>query len=73
VNLLGEIDRFIDLGVDVLRISPQSRNTMDIIDRFREVLSEPQSPKRFDTLLESWMPATACNGYWNGDAGMEQF
>jgi len=25
VNLLGEIDRFIDLGVDVLRISPQSR------------------------------------------------
>jgi len=72
VNLLGEIDRFIDLGVDVLRISPQFHNTMDIIDRFTEVLSEPQSPKRFDTQLESWMPATACNGYWNGDAGMEQ-
>jgi len=73
VNLLGEIDRFIDLGVDVLRISPQFHNTMDIIDRFTEVLSEPQSPKRFDTQLESWMPATACNGYWNGDAGMEQY
>ena len=73
VNLLGEIDRFIDLGVDVLRISPQSHNTMDIIDRFTEVLNEPQSPKRFDTLLQSWMPTTACNGYWKGDAGMEQY
>jgi len=72
VNLLGEIDRFIDLGVEVLRISPQSRNTMDIIERFKAVLNEPQSPKRFDTELEGWTPASVCNGYWKGDAGMER-
>ncbi|MEE8387412.1 MAG: U32 family peptidase [Acidiferrobacterales bacterium] len=72
MNLLGEIDRLIDLGVDVLRISPQSRNTMDIIERFKAVLSEPQSPKRFDAELEGWTPTTVCNGYWNGEAGMER-
>ncbi len=72
VNLLGEIDRFIDLGVDVLRISPQSHNTVDIIERFSAVLNEPQSPKRFNSELEAWMPTAVCNGYWNGDAGMEQ-
>jgi len=73
VNLIGEIDRFIDLGVDVLRVSPQSQETIGIIERFAAVLNEPQSPKRFNTELESWMPTAVCNGYWNGDAGMEKY
>ena len=73
VNLLGEINRFNEMGVDVLRISPQSRNTIDIIERFTAVLNEPQSPNRFDTELGSWMPTAECNGYWNGEAGMEQY
>jgi len=70
VNLLGEIERFIELGVDVIRISPQSRNTIDIIERFTAVLNDPQSANRFDTELQGWMPGSECNGYWNGDAGM---
>jgi collagenase-like PrtC family protease len=73
LNLLGEIDRFIELGVDVLRISPQSRNTVDIIERFAAALDEPRSPQRFDTELESWMLGTECNGYWHGAAGMERY
>lgn len=72
VNLLGELNRFIELGVDVLRISPQSKNTVDIIERFKTVLNQPQSPERFNAELESWMPTMACNGYWKGDAGMQQ-
>jgi collagenase-like PrtC family protease len=72
VNLLGEIDRFIDLGVDVLRVSPQASNTVDIIERFAAVLASPQSPERFNTELEGWMSGTVCNGYWNGNAGMER-
>ncbi len=73
VNLLGEINRFIELGVDVLRVSPQSRNTIDIIERFTAVIDEPQSPKRFNTELESWMPTAECNGYWHGAAGMARY
>ena len=73
LNLLGEINRFIELGVDVLRISPQSHNTIDIIERFSAVLNEPRSPQRFNTEMESWMPTMECNGYWNGAAGMERY
>ncbi len=72
VNLLGEIDRFIDLGVDVLRISPQFQNTMKIIECFSAVINDPRSPQRFNAELEGWMPTAVCNGYWNGDAGMER-
>ena len=72
VNLLGEIDRLIDLGVDVLRISPQSQHSIDIIERFYSVLKAPLSAERYDTELESYMPTTVCNGYWHGGAGMER-
>ena len=71
-NLLGEMERFIELGVDVLRVSPQSRNSAEIIECFAAVLEDPRSPRRFDTELEGWMPTSACNGYWHGDAGMER-
>jgi len=72
INLLGEIDHLIELGVDVLRISPQSQHTIDIINRFNSVLKSPSSTERYDTELENWMPTTGCNGYWHGNAGMEQ-
>ncbi len=73
VNLVGEMTRLTDLGVEVLRISPQFRYTIDIIERFSAVIDQPHSPKRFNAELESWMPGTECNGYWNGAAGMEQY
>ncbi len=73
VNLLGEMERFIELGVDVLRISPQAQNTIDIVERFSAVLDDPRSPRRFDAELQGWMPTAACNGYWNGAAGMELY
>ena len=72
VNLLGEINHFIELSVDVLRISPQFQNTMEIIERFAAVVNDRQSPERFNVELEDWVPTAVCNGYWNGDAGMEQ-
>ncbi len=72
VNLLGEMERFIELGVDVLRVSPQSHNTVEIIERFAAVLKDPRSPQRFDAELEDWMPTGPCNGYWHGAAGMER-
>jgi collagenase-like PrtC family protease len=72
VNLLGEMERFIDLGVDVLRVSPQAHNSVEILERFAAVLKDPRSPQRFDAELEGWMPTASCNGYWHGDAGMER-
>ncbi len=72
VNLLGEMQRIIELGVDVLRVSPQSQHTVEIVERFAAVLKDPGSPQRFDDKLENWMPTAPCNGYWHGDAGMQR-
>ncbi len=54
VNLLGEIDHFTGLGVDVLRISPQSQHTIEIIERFSAVVNDPRSPTRFNAELLNW-------------------
>ena len=55
-----------DLAVDVLRLSPQSRNMLDIIASFRERCDgKPGAP------LDSLRIAPPCNGYWYGAPGME--
>jgi len=58
------------LGVDVLRISPQHRDTFRIIDLFHQArlgadleLLKPQ--------LHSLLPSGACNGYLLQQAGMD--
>lgn len=73
VNLLAEINRFTELGVDVLRISPQFHHTVDILERFSAVLGDSRSPQRFDAELQGWMPTAPCNGYWHGEAGMSRY
>ncbi len=54
------------LDVDVLRLSPQSRNTIEIIESFRErCAGRPGAP------LDGLRVAPPCNGYWYGVPGME--
>lgn len=69
-NLLDEIPNLQELGVDVLRISPQSQFTANIIQAFHERIYG----KTMDTAknIESWSISGSCNGYWHGTAGMEK-
>ena len=54
------------LGVDIVRVSPQSRDTMAIIEGFRERMAG--HPGRS---LKDLRVAPPCNGYWYGVPGME--
>jgi collagenase-like PrtC family protease len=72
LNLLSEIDEMRKLGVDVIRISPQSRGTDRVIEVFRRCLDGDLNPEEGTRLLTPLMPSGACNGYWYGGAGMEQ-
>ena len=72
LNLLSEIDEMRKLGVDVIRISPQSRGTDRVIAVFRRCLDGDLNPEEGNRLLTPLMPSGACNGYWYGGAGMEQ-
>ena len=54
------------LGVDAVRLSPQSHNTIAIIEAFRE-----RCAGRPGASLEGLRVAPPCNGYWYGVPGME--
>jgi len=64
VNLLAEVPRMRELGVDVLRISPRAQGTEAIVRAF--------DAARHGKPVDPAFPANeiGCNGYWHGQAGM---
>ncbi|MES9961488.1 MAG: U32 family peptidase [Sedimenticola sp.] len=71
-NLLPDLDRMRELGVDVVRISPQSNQTAKVIEIFDSCLKGGMMVAEGNEILEGLMPVGSCNGYWHGEAGMEQ-
>ncbi|MBI4937449.1 MAG: U32 family peptidase [Nitrosomonadales bacterium] len=71
-NLIGEMDSLRDLGVDVLRISPQYEHTAEIAGLFRSCMDRQINPEHALQQMGRLMPEAACNGYWHGRAGLEQ-
>lgn len=71
-NLVSDIDDFINLEIDVLRISPQSKNTEQIIDVFYECVRGKISVNDAENTLQQYMTSGQCDGYWHGAAGMDK-
>ncbi len=71
-NLVGEMDALRELGVDVLRLSPQPEHTSEIVGLFRDCMDRRVSPEHALQRMEKLMLEAACNGYWHGRAGLEQ-
>ena len=71
-NLVGDIDDFINLEIDVLRISPQSANTMQIIDVFHDCLHGKMTTGEAENKLQQTIMSGECDGYWHGEAGMDK-
>ena len=70
-NLILDMPQLRALGVDVVRLSPQSQHMSEVIAAFDAARrsDEPQT----DALerLRALMPEAPCNGYWHGRPGME--
>lgn len=65
-NLLSEVSDIRNLGVSVLRISPQRRHTDRIAQAFADaLLGREDLPE-----MERLMPVGGCDGYWQETAGM---
>jgi collagenase-like PrtC family protease len=71
LNLIGKLDDLTGLGVDVLRISPQSQHTEFIIETFHACLQNSASIPDARAQLGNFMPVGECDGYWHGHAGMD--
>ena len=66
-NLIGHVGEMHDMGVDVLRISPQQEDTGEILEHFRAATAgEAIRPED----LQPYLLDTACDGYWHAQAGL---
>ncbi len=70
-NLIKEIDDFKDLKIDVLRISPQSKGTEQVVDIFDQCLRGKINNEEAEQQLQQYTMSGECDGYWNNQAGMD--
>lgn len=68
LNLLGQWREMADLGVDCLRLSPQSQHMDQIVEIADGLLRGEGEAVAIDPLLAS----APCDGYWFGEAGMQR-
>ncbi len=71
-DLLPEMDEIRELGVDILRISPQDKHTGKITQLFAEAINGGRSLNEIEAELKKLAPLGVCDGYWFGEAGMAQ-
>ena len=66
-HLLPHWQQMQQVGVDIMRLSPQPNHMTEIIQRYAQVINGEST----DTDVESWLSALACDGYWRGESGMD--
>lgn len=71
-NLLAELDSMRETGVDIVRISPQWRDTDRIVELYDAVINSRLDVASAMAQIEPLMPEKGCNGYWHGKPGLEQ-
>ena len=71
-NLLLELEELRELKVDVLRVSPQAEGTEAVIEAFAACLRGDRDPLEAARTLNAALPYGACDGYWQGQAGLRQ-
>ena len=71
-NLVGELGKMREAGVDVVRISPQAQHTEQIIALFRDAIDGKLSGADALQQMEALMPDQPCNGYWYGKPGLDK-
>ena len=71
-NLVLELPDMARLGVDIVRISPQSAHIAEIAALLKRVLLNPGEVVAVAAQLEGLTAAETCNGFWHGAAGIER-
>lgn len=65
-HLLTHWPEMQDIGVDIMRLSPQPNYMTEIIQRYHQVITGEST----DIDIQSMLTASACDGYWRGEPGM---
>ncbi len=70
-TLIHEVGALQELGVEVLRLSPQSQNMPQVIDAFYSVIQGAMTSAQAHAQILPLMPVGPCNGYWHGRPGLD--
>lgn len=71
-NLIDSLDDMQSLGVDLVRLSPQSDHMAEVIAVFDAARQHTLTPSQALARLQPLMPFEGCNGYWHGQPGLDQ-
>ena len=71
-NLVDSLATMRSLGVDLVRLSPQSQHMAEVVAVFRATMDGTLAPADAFRKLLPLMPAQSCNGYWYGQPGLDQ-
>jgi collagenase-like PrtC family protease len=71
-SLVGDVASLREAGVGVLRVSPQSRGTLEALAALRECCDGSLDPAAAAARLEPALVAPSCNGFWRGRPGLER-
>ena len=71
-NLLEELPQMQQMGVDLVRLSPQPQHMAQVIALFDEVRRQPANAAHAQNRILPLMPDWPCNGFWHGRPGLEQ-
>lgn len=71
-NLLPALAELQALRVEVLRISPQAENTMTVLETFAACLQGKRATSEAAQTLNAALVFGACDGYWQGQPGLQQ-
>lgn len=71
-SLIGEFVSLRQAGVGMLRVSPQSRGTLEALEALRACGDGELEGAAASARLEPSQPAPLCNGFWHGRPGLER-
>ncbi len=70
-NLVDALDDMQGLGVDLVRLSPQSQHMAEVIAIFDATRKHMLTHQEAQARLQPLMPDRGCNGYWHGQPGLD--
>lgn len=70
-NLIQDVPALRALGVELLRLSPQSQHMAEVIAAFDAARKAPQPDAGALDRMRPLMPEAPCNGYWHGKPGLD--
>jgi collagenase-like PrtC family protease len=71
LSLLPMLPELKEIGAAVLRVSPQARDTPEVLALFRDAIDDPACLAALLARQDRHATGVLCNGYWHGRPGMD--